>query len=714
MPSVHTSSVSYAILSHTWSRAGEQTYQDVLQLQRDVQQFWAEHIPTETDSADFIVLKHPRLSAKVQRACAVAVEDGYEWLWIDACCIDKLNGPEQTESINSMFEWYHAAQLCYAYLEDVNDSDILDAPSSQFRRARWHTRGWTLQELIAPRSLVFLASNWIRIGKKSQLALLLEEITGVERNVLTGEAPLSTVKISQRMRWAKGRQTERSEDGAYALMGIFGVYMPVIYGEGFSHAFRRLERAIKTAFAESRKHCAATFDDLDPRVFDQLEEEVESARKHQPRCDIQTGNENPLHVHDSPAGSSGEVDRDTTPKQLIEHTTLTTLNRPLSPAASAVSSTTTLSSAELEHRAQLQRKLDGSAKRHERFATALQNLDPTSEVLSLKERIQDIQVGFRDLSISLGHLDNKLNRRKFKFLRHIGSKGLRPRWDPFQEASAQFKTLLNQSQLIAMDTAVVLKQNLHIFTDEHVQDAKKVGALKQEIENFMTIIEWNMHRTSKICEKLSRLSDDIRLVGQEIGEKVERAQQHNEDLSVGLAEAHYQLQNLGIGLQSITEELSDSSPACNIPSLTTGGTPSGLSSVNSNFSRTAVGSILDVLPQSVLSAANKWTEAARLRMQIQGTREKISDLRNIHGAVNDFMALLQDTNSQIANLALNIGALSNIWRYIKSDMVELRSLLGTVVGGRYTELLLHKLTITRKVYEKLVVALEEYSKETLL
>ncbi|KAJ8455288.1 hypothetical protein ONZ51_g12531 [Trametes cubensis] len=374
-------------------------------------------------------------------------------------------------------------------------------------------------------------------------------------------------------------------------------------------------------------------------------------------------------------------------------------------------STITLSPAVLEHQAQLKDQLE-NAELHEHFAIVLENVDPTSEVHSLKERIQDIRDGFRELSTKFGLLDSKLNRRKFKFLRHVGSKGLRTRWNLFQE---RFKTLLDQSQLNAMDASAVLKQNLHIFTDEHVQDAEKVGALKQEIENFMTIIGGKINHAGKLRDNLSKLSDDIRLFGREIGEKVECAQQHNEALFNELSEVYYKLQNLEVSLQSVTEELSDISLAC-FNCLSAGASSAAFFFVKlaPDAARTAVGSILDAVPQGI-SAARKRAEATRLRVQIQEARETISDLRKNHTAVNELTQLMQDTNAQVANLAVNIDALSNIWRYIRTDMVELRSLLGTVVGGGHiTELFLHKLTITRTVYRKLVVALEEYSRETAL
>ena len=139
-----------------------------------------------------------------------------------------------------MYEWYRNADLCYVYLSDV---DSLQSPSTQFLRSRWHTRGWTLQELIAPRYQVFLSRDWCPIGTKHTLARLLEEATGVSLSILNCERSLESVPISERMSWAASRQTSREEDEAYALLGIFGVHIPTIYGEG-RHAFIRLQEEI--------------------------------------------------------------------------------------------------------------------------------------------------------------------------------------------------------------------------------------------------------------------------------------------------------------------------------------------------------------------------------------------------------------------------------------------------------------------------------------
>ena len=206
----------YAILSHVWE-ANETTFQNIQASVR-------------------------RLSIKIVDACKYAADDGFEWIWIDTCCIDKTNSTELSEAINSMFAWYARSTVCYAYLADVRKADNMVEHVAAFKRSRWHTRGWTLQELLAPTEVRFLSAEWEFIGNKNFLAPLLEEATGVHRDILR-HGDLSSVSVAERMSWASSRQTTRLEDEAYCLMGIFNVNIPVIYGEGLS-AFRRLQEAI--------------------------------------------------------------------------------------------------------------------------------------------------------------------------------------------------------------------------------------------------------------------------------------------------------------------------------------------------------------------------------------------------------------------------------------------------------------------------------------
>ncbi|KAM5535936.1 hypothetical protein V8D89_010376 [Ganoderma adspersum] len=196
------------------------------------------------------ILLSPEVSMKLRNACALARVDGYELLWVDSCCIDKTSSAELSEAINSMFEWYSRASICYVYLADVDDDDdaVIDL-DSQFRRARWHTRGWTLQELIAPRYLVFFSRNWKPLGTKSTLSRVIEEVTGVDRAILNQEQAVYTASVARRMSWASRRETSRVEDQAYSLLGIFGLHLATNYGEG-RHAFVRLQEAILLAIPD--------------------------------------------------------------------------------------------------------------------------------------------------------------------------------------------------------------------------------------------------------------------------------------------------------------------------------------------------------------------------------------------------------------------------------------------------------------------------------
>jgi hypothetical protein len=138
-----------------------------------------------------------------------------------------------------MFHWYRDAQVCYAYLSDVPaiEEDHF-AQDSAFRKSKWFTRGWTLQELLAPQTVVFYNHDWEELGSKGRLGNLISSITGIERLFNFEKA-----SVAQKMSWASRRETLRSEDMAYCLMGLFKVNMPLLYGEG-SSAFYRLQLEI--------------------------------------------------------------------------------------------------------------------------------------------------------------------------------------------------------------------------------------------------------------------------------------------------------------------------------------------------------------------------------------------------------------------------------------------------------------------------------------
>jgi hypothetical protein len=212
----------YAILSHTWSEE-EVLYCDIGALTAQSKE------------------GYPKLVG----CCSKAAEDGFEWVWVDTCCIDKSSSAELSEAINSMYKWYQKATVCYAYLQDVTietctSTDIF--PITEFGRSRWFTRGWTLQELIAPQVVELCSKEWTVIGTKKSLASSIETATGIPITVLRGSHP-SSYNVAERMSWASARTTTREEDMAYCLLGLFDVNIPLLYGEG-ARSFIRLQEQI--------------------------------------------------------------------------------------------------------------------------------------------------------------------------------------------------------------------------------------------------------------------------------------------------------------------------------------------------------------------------------------------------------------------------------------------------------------------------------------
>jgi hypothetical protein len=225
----------YAILSHTWGK-DEVLFKDVTKG------------------------RYNNDSDKIEGCCREALCSGLDYVWIDTCCIDKRSSAELSEAINSTFNWYERSAACYAYLADVHDIMDLYVPESTlaFRASKWWTRGWTLQELLAPRTVDFYNASWTRLGEKFAPSFdgflpilypivglndLISEITGIEIRYLNGENRFCDASIAEKMSWAALRQTTREEDIAYSLLGIFNVNMPLLYGEK-ARAFHRLQEAI--------------------------------------------------------------------------------------------------------------------------------------------------------------------------------------------------------------------------------------------------------------------------------------------------------------------------------------------------------------------------------------------------------------------------------------------------------------------------------------
>ena len=213
----------YAILSHTWGDEKDEVA--FKEMTSDV-----ESSPT-AEKEGFM---------KIKIACIKArIDHGLKYAWVDTCCIDKSSSAELTKAINSMFKWYQRAVVCFVFLKD------LDPETDSLENCNWFRRGWTLQELIAPRDISFFDKTWRNYGDKQKLGGEIARISGISEDVLMGKQPLADVPVAVRMSWAAMRETTREEDIAYCLLGIFDVNMPMLYGEGEKSFIRLQEEIIK-------------------------------------------------------------------------------------------------------------------------------------------------------------------------------------------------------------------------------------------------------------------------------------------------------------------------------------------------------------------------------------------------------------------------------------------------------------------------------------
>jgi len=174
------------------------------------------------------------MTVKLQKFCAVAHDAGHRWAWSDTCCIDQNNLNEVQESVNSMFVWYRQSALTIVYLSDVLPS----AQSAALANSVWNTRGWTVQEFLAPKIILFYRKDWTLYlndrspNHKESTAIIkeLKDSTGIDAQALVAFHPGMT-GAREKLRWASMRETTKQEDIAYSLFGIFGVHLPLIYGE---------------------------------------------------------------------------------------------------------------------------------------------------------------------------------------------------------------------------------------------------------------------------------------------------------------------------------------------------------------------------------------------------------------------------------------------------------------------------------------------------
>ena len=267
----------YAIVSHRWSET-ELSYQSFL---TDKELYLSGHLESYGWT-------------KIIKAAELTHQCNLEWIWIDTICINKESSAELTEAINSMYNWYKYACECFAFLPDVHydeawwmgDADpvrtfnadvdtsrvtgldystktklpdlghctfqpVAYAPvrisEKEFMQSTWFKRSWTLQELMAPISLVFFNSNFQPIGTRNTLSFLITKATEIPLEFLRGDvtsrSQTTAACVAERMRWASNRDATRIEDKAYSMLGLFQVNLPLLYGEGH-RAFRRLQMEI--------------------------------------------------------------------------------------------------------------------------------------------------------------------------------------------------------------------------------------------------------------------------------------------------------------------------------------------------------------------------------------------------------------------------------------------------------------------------------------
>ena len=216
--------VKYAIFSHRWSSTGEPSFMDIShQTSIGANDGWT----------------------KLLNFCKKAKEHGCDFAWSDTCCINKTSSAELEEAIRSMYRWYSDAEVCIAYLE--GSLSVKD-----FRTEPWFTRGWTLQELLAPRKIKFYGKGWDPILPETSfeandkahydLSNAIEQITRIPRYQLVNFRP-GCYRVWEKLLWASRRTTTRTEDIAYCLIGILDISMPVAYGEG-GWAFHRLMETV--------------------------------------------------------------------------------------------------------------------------------------------------------------------------------------------------------------------------------------------------------------------------------------------------------------------------------------------------------------------------------------------------------------------------------------------------------------------------------------
>ncbi|ETN38886.1 uncharacterized protein HMPREF1541_06927 [Cyphellophora europaea CBS 101466] len=245
----HLPSAQYAILSHRWGD-NEVTYRQYMALDKSL-------LRAQTPRAYSSGLD------KILWGCHMARRNNLRYFWIDTCCINKNNEDDQTElsaSVMSMWKWYHEAAICYIFLATITLSaaEVERDPNAFMewhhskdsedrdygRPAEYFRRGWTLQELLAPRRAIFFNATWSFIGSRLQLVDQIYNATNIAKQYINSNEGIRLASIAARLSWAGGRETTREEDRVYSLIGLFDINMDIRYGEGYERAFYRLQKEI--------------------------------------------------------------------------------------------------------------------------------------------------------------------------------------------------------------------------------------------------------------------------------------------------------------------------------------------------------------------------------------------------------------------------------------------------------------------------------------
>ena len=214
----------YVMLSHRWEEPEP--------LLRDIQ------------DKDIYELDPVGIIAKLRSFCETARDAGFRWAWVDTCCIDQTNNVEVQRAVTSMFVWYRRSALTIVYLSDVPPS----SKSGALAKSVWNTRGWTVQEFLAPNIVLFYQNDWTlylddRSPNHKDSGAIMKELgdaTGIDARDLVAFDPGMT-GARTRLQWVSMRITKFPEDIAYSLFGIFRVNnLPVIYGETRQSALGRL------------------------------------------------------------------------------------------------------------------------------------------------------------------------------------------------------------------------------------------------------------------------------------------------------------------------------------------------------------------------------------------------------------------------------------------------------------------------------------------